>query len=298
MKSLQKTVPPAVREIRASYRRDRSVFVAGARMAQILLELGADRADVERLRYVSDRLSSDPTLPFRRTRNGRFCLDFDNQRIYRMSPQPFVLSEQEDFVRHDSGRTRVFDEIDDDLQQNTAMQALLRFKALIVNDVAVVPRPGLDYSSDKWVCTVFSIRTVTVPGMLGEPALEGVHSDGVDHTMTTCLGSRNITADSAVTLLHDNAERNGVRWNATDPALRLGQHQHVDFLDTLLLVDHERKHSVSPVHAVNQSAEASRDMAIFFTRRPTIEGHISHPYDALTAHQKWPLSFSIPDEGK
>ncbi|OLL27553.1 hypothetical protein BTH42_32515 [Burkholderia sp. SRS-W-2-2016] len=50
-----------------------------------------------------------------------------------------------------------------------------------------------------WVSAVFNLRTVTTPDLLGEPALEGVHSDGVEHTMTTLLGHANMSPDSAET---------------------------------------------------------------------------------------------------
>ncbi|GCE00807.1 2OG-Fe dioxygenase family protein [Embleya hyalina] len=263
-------------------------------MAKLLIDMGAHEHDLEGIKQVSDGLSSDPTLAFRRTRNGRFCFDMENRCIYRMSAQPFVLTAEEDFVRHDSGVIRIFDEIEDDLQSNTALQALLIFKALVVDGVAVAPRPYLDYSAAQWVCTLFSIRTVTVPELLGEPALEGVHSDGVDHTMTTLLGSRNMAPTSAVTFLHDPAETNGTPWDAVDPGLRLGSYQHRDFLDTVLIADHERKHSLSPVFAVREEEAATRDMAIFFTRRPAIAGHVSYPHDALVPHEKRPVSVRIP----
>src|SRR5204863_9254361 len=133
-------------------------------------------------------------------------------------------------VRHDSGQLRSFDEIQDDLQLNSALQALFALKFLVVHDVAVARRPCLDYNSDRWICTLFNIRTVTNAELLGEPALEGVHSDGVDHTMCTFLGSTNMTADSAVTLIHDMREGNAKRWNETDPQLLLGRERHRDFL--------------------------------------------------------------------
>jgi hypothetical protein len=263
-------------------------------MAKLLVALGAREADITALRHVSEGLQGDPTLAFRRTRNGRFCIDLEHRQIFRMTPQPFVLTADEDFVRHDSGVVRVFDEIDDSLQSNTAMQALLIFKGMIVGGVPVAPRAFLDYASAKWVCTLFHIRTITVPELLGEPALEGVHSDGVDHTMTTFLGSQNMTSDSAVTYIHDPDEKNGTRWDAASPAMRFGQYQHTDFLDTLLIVDHERKHSLSPVFAQRGDETATRDMLIFFTRKPATEGHASHPYDDFASNDKSPMVIQIP----
>ncbi|MFC8917839.1 2OG-Fe dioxygenase family protein [Streptomyces sp. NPDC057116] len=283
-----------ITEIRAQYVRERSVFVEGARMVRLLKALGATDADLEKIKLVSDDLPQDPTLPFRKSRNGRFCFDFENSRAYRLEFQPFALSAEEDFVRHDSGQTRIFEEIGDDLQMNTALQALLRFKSLIFRGVTTAHRPKLDYDSPSWICTLFNLRTISTPELQGEPALEGVHSDGVDHTMTTFLGSENMTADSAVTFLHDMRERNATRWNQADPKLLVGQCRHRHFLDTLIVVDHERKHSLSPVEAVDKRLPATRDMLIFFTRKPVLAGHISHPYDSLKAHERLPMAVELP----
>jgi hypothetical protein len=263
-------------------------------VAAILSSLGATDEDLEQLKLVSDKLTSDPTLPFRKTRNGRFCLDPEAQRAYRLEFQPFILSCEEDFVRHDSDTVRRFDEVQDDLQLNTALQSLLALKFLIIHGVDAARRPKLNYECDKWICTLFSIRTTTIAGLLGEPALEGVHSDGVDHTMTTFLAGANMTADSAVTHLHDMREVNGGRWHETNPGWVLGRVQHRDFLDTLLLVDHERKHSVSPVYAIDDTKPAARDMLIFFTRKPVEKGHVSSPYDSLAPHRTLPMSVSLP----
>ncbi|KAB7836984.1 2OG-Fe dioxygenase family protein [Streptomyces mobaraensis] len=283
-----------IADVRSRYVRDRAVFVEGARMTEILRFLGASDADLERLRHVSDGLRNDPTLPFRKSRNGRFCLDPVERRARRLEFQPFVLSKEEDFVRHDSGELRVFEEVRDDLQQNTAFQALLAFKFLVIEDVAMAHRPYLDYASPQWICTLFNLRTVTDARLRGEPALEGVHSDGVDHTMTTLLGSTNMTDDSAATFIHDMREANAARWHEADPGLLLGEERHRHFLDTLLLVDHERKHSVSPVIAVDSERPATRDMLIFFTRKPAGPGHVSHAHDSLRPHPDLPMTAVLP----
>jgi hypothetical protein len=282
-------------KIRAQYITDRAVFVDGPRMTRLLADLGATADDLERIKLVSDELPADPTLPFRRSRNGRFCFDPPHKEAFRLEFQPFVLSPEEDFVRYDSGTVRRFAEVGDDLQHNTALRALLVFQYLMFNGVSSAHRPHLDYDAAEWITTLFNLRTVSTPDLVGEPALEGVHSDGVDHTMTTFLGADNLTDDSAVTFLHDMRETNGVRWNEADPDLVLGQCQHRHFLDTLLVIDHERKHSVSPVGLVDPSRPATRDMLIFFTRKPAVAGHPSHAFDSLRRHEALPLSFPLPE---
>ena len=80
----------------------------------------------------------------------------------------------------------------------------------------------------NWITTLFNGRTHTDArtGLQGEPALEGVHSDGSDHTMTVFLGSDNMRPDSAVTFMHDNQETTGVTLGETNPALIRARVQH------------------------------------------------------------------------
>jgi hypothetical protein len=289
----QDTVAREISEIRSAYVRDRFVFVPGARLTRIVRALGATEEDLEKLTTVSDALKSDPTLPFRRTRTGRFGFDPDSLRVRRLEFQPFMLSTEDDFVRHDAGRVRIFDEIQNDLQLNTALQALFVFKYLVIEGVAVDHRPKLDYAAAPWICTLLNVRTITEGDLIGEPALEGVHSDGVDHTMTTYLGSENMTDDSAVTFLHAMDEVNGTRWHDTDPGLVRARAQHRDFLDTCLLVDHESKHSVSTLYAADPTERATRDLLAFLTRKPVVEGHHSHAFDSLRPHPDLPMTADL-----
>jgi len=284
---------PTLVELNQRYRAQRYLFIQGNEVVRLVKRLGATAEDLKRLRRVSDHLAPDPTLPFRESRNGRFRIDYGSGRIERLEFQPFVLTAEEDFVRHDSGKVREFRGIDDELQLNTAFQALLLLKAALIKDVEVAPRPNLKKNASQLVVTVFNLRTITTPERLGEPALEGVHSDGVDHTMTTFLGSDNMTDESAITFLHDPREKNGTRWDEADLSLRRGHVKHREFLDTLLLVDHEFKHSLSPVFAKEPNQRAVRDMLIFFSRFPTEVPHVSHPYDSLRPHRELPMSLAF-----
>ena len=148
---------------------------------------------------------------------------------------------------------------------------------------------------------------MTTPhGILGEPALEGVHTDGVDHTMTTYLGSKNVDwveKNSAVTYMHDMNETTGAKYTETKPQYLRQRVQHRHFLDTLLLVDTENKHSLSPVLPVDETKEATRDMLIFFTRRPVLKkgdgrGHISEAIDSFRPHQELPMEVPLFLPGK
>lgn len=282
-----------IMKIRQKYVEDRSIFVESRDMVPLLLGLGARREDLAKMETVSNNLYHDPTLPFRRSRNCRFCIDYDTKSVRRLEFQPFTLTADEDFKRHDSGQIRRFDEIQDELQLNSVFQALLAFKAMVIHGIQIAKRPKLEYDMNKWVCTLFNLRTVTTPDILGEPALEGVHSDGVDHTMTTYLGSKNMAPGSAATFMHGMGETTGIPLKDISPEHLLTRVQHKNFLDTLMIVDHERKHSLSAVHPIDKSKEALRDMLIFFTRKPVDRTHVSGSIDSLEPHKNLPMEVPL-----
>lgn len=286
----------ALMNIREEYINNRFTFIEGEKMKDILIYLGAEPAEIAALEQSGNNLTKDPTLSFRKSRNGRFSFNYQNQEINRLEFQPFVLSAEEDFVRHDSGQLRYFRGIQDEVQLNTVFQALLRFQAFIISGVEVTPRNNLEVSPDVWVSTVFHLRTITNQSTLGEPALEGVHSDGVEHTMTTFTGSKNMRNDSAVSFIHGNSQKTGTPHQDINPALVMGKVQHLSMLDTLMIVDNERKHSLSPLYAKDEKHEATRDMFIFFTRRPTQKDHPTNPFDSLKPHDEIPMT--IPMEKK
>lgn len=281
--------------LRQRYLENRYIFIPGAEMKKLVFALGATPSDLDEFQRESGNLEADPTLPFRRSRNGRYCFVPEKRELYRTVQQPFVLSAEEDFVRYDSGKVREFASIPPNTQGNPVFQALLAINALIVEGSEVEHRPGLDYASPKWITTAFHLRTSTTPELVGEPALEGVHQDGVDHTMTIFLGSENMVRESATTHLHSNQEVSGIQREDQNPEHVLSTAQHQDVLDTLIVVDHERKHSVSSVTPVDPSAAATRDMLILFTRKPVEHNHISHEYDSDEANEQAPLTVYLPE---
>ncbi|PHH63371.1 hypothetical protein CDD81_6068 [Ophiocordyceps australis] len=280
-------------QIRQQYIEKRCVFIESHEMLPLLIGLGARPEDLPLLAGVSEHLVSDPTLAYRLSRSGRFLIDYDSLSLQRLEFQPFTLTFDEDFKRYDSGQIRYFDEMQNDLQLNTFLQALFIFKAMVIYGVEIAHRPLLRYDCNKYVCTLFNLRTFTNSQVLGEPALEGVHADGVDHTMTTFLGAKNMSDNSAVTFMHDMNETTGIPFNQASPANLLARVQHRKILDTLILVDHERKHSLSPVYPIDDSKEATRDMLIFFTRRPVEKTHVSGAIDSLVPHTKLPMNIPI-----
>ncbi|QMW30702.1 hypothetical protein G4B84_006083 [Aspergillus flavus NRRL3357] len=281
--------------LRQKYLQDRFIFVEGEDMVPILKGLGAKDADFELLKSITDQTGADPTLEYRTASFGRYCIDFETRSIRRLEQQPYTLTVQEDYKRHDSAIQRTFPETPTDMQENTVVQALMMFKALVFQNVPITPRDRLDYSSQSWVCMMFNGRVFTdlSKGIFGEPALEGVHSDGSDHTMSVLLNCENMTPDSAVTFLHDNRETTGVPVSEVEPALIKARVQHRHFLDTLIFVDHDYKHSVTSLHPLCPSSIARRDVLVAFTRRPKVEGHISGYSDSMAHHTESPMQIPL-----
>jgi hypothetical protein len=170
----------SIMALRTSYLEDRFIFVRGKEMVPILQGLGARDEDFEFVQEISDLTGPDPTLDYRSVTYGRYCIDPETRSIRRLESQPYTLTVQEDYKRHDSGVPRMFDEAPLEMQGNTVVQALMIFKSLVFQGVPITPRDRLDYSAPAWICTMFNARTHTAKnsGVFGEPALEGVHSDG------------------------------------------------------------------------------------------------------------------------
>lgn len=282
-----------VMAVRERYIKNRFVFINGDEMTEILLGLGGTREDYEKLKKIGDSLTHDPTLPYRKTVNGRFCFDYSKNTVTRLEFQPFALSVEEDFDRYDSGVLRRFDEVDNNTQLNTVSQALLLFKSMVVHGVEVAHRDKMDYTQPRNIMTYFTVRTTTNNEILGEPALEGIHSDGVDHTLTLLLAHNNMRSDSAATFMHDMQESTGIPLNSAKPENIRARVQHTKFLDTLMVVDHEYKHSLSPVYQHDTSKDATRDMIILFTRKPTEQDHISGKIDSTRPHKDLPMEIPL-----
>jgi hypothetical protein len=184
------------------YLADGFLFMQGEEVCQALSLLGVTDSELDSLLQSTDSTKADPTLIFRKTQNARFLTSVNSNSIKRLVDQPFLLSSSEGFQRHDSGLERIFDSIPQFISNNIAILNLFAIKISIVQDKPLIQRMQLDYGDERWITTLFNIKTLSSSSLLGHPALEGVHSDGVDHTMTTFINGYNMREDAAVTTLH------------------------------------------------------------------------------------------------
>ena len=120
-----------------------------------------------------------------------------------------------------------------------------------------------------------------------------MHSDGVDHTMTTYFGSNDMAPNSAATCMHSIDGFNGIQLKEISPELILQRVQHKNILDTLMIADHERKLSLPSFYPVDKTKEATRDMLVFFTRMPVEKGHISGSIDSQIPHEHLPMEIPL-----
>ena len=192
---------------------------------------------------------------------------------------------------------RFFGEIQDWVLQNTVFQAMIRFKAFMMYSVETLPRPGCDPDAIL-NHNVFFARTMSTPNTMGEPAAEGVHQDGVEFTMTTLLKSRNQDWDkekSARSKLLTKDQTIGVALEEADPDNVITEVQHSKFLDTLLFVDNEVCHAVSPLKLIDTDKVGFRDMMLSFSRRmaPKDSKFISAGFDSLKSHPRLPAAFAL-----
>lgn len=56
-----------------------------------------------------------------------------------------------------------------------------------------------------------------------------------------------------------------------------------------MFVDHDFKHSVTSVYAVDEERVAVRDMLVVFTRKPKVGGHVSGYADTMRVHERVPM---------
>ncbi|KAJ5210670.1 Protein of unknown function DUF2257 [Penicillium cf. griseofulvum] len=280
-------------EFRTTYLQEKRIFLEGEALIPVLRGLGATQDSFEHMRLVSDHLGKDPTVDYRTIGLGRFALDREKSQAMRLEDQLFALTEEENYKRHDSGVARDFPPLGSEFQHNTVIQALMVFKSIMMEGFPLDQRQGLDYASNSWICNVFNVRTFTDKDIQGHPALEGVHQDGGDHTMTVFLHSENLRQDSGITSVHDNNETTGISGYEAKPGFIIDRVQHRHYLDTLMFADNSYKHSVTPVYISPGEDRAVRDMLVLITRKPKLPGHPTKIMDSMEANRLLPLRFPL-----
>ena len=282
-----------ISEIRKEYKNNKYVFIPQNIVIDLIKKLGAKEKDINTLMEYGDYLAQDPTLSFRHTRTGRYLFDNDIETISRLEYQPFVLTEEDGFIREDSGAQRHFRALDDRWQSNTAYQALLKLKMLLIQGNAFTPRHLTDQQSPKSISTVFHLRLIAQPDSLSELSIEGVHKDGVDHTMIVMMNKHNVKDNTGALRVHSPQEAIGTPWQKINPENVLYEHNNAQYLDVLLIADNELNHSGTPIFTHDNKNQAYQDFMVLLSRYPTVDAHPSHKFDSMNAHPDLPLTLYL-----
>ncbi|WP_337239877.1 2OG-Fe dioxygenase family protein [Proteus faecis] len=282
-----------ISEIRKEYKNNKYVFIPQNIVIDLIKQLGAKEKDINTLMEYGDYLAQDPTLSFRHTRTGRYLFDNDIETISRLEYQPFVLTEEDGFIREDSGAQRHFRALDDRWQSNTAYQALLKLKMLLIQGNTFTPRHLTDQNSPKSISTVFHLRLIAQPDSLSELSIEGVHKDGVDHTMIVMMNKNNVKDNTGALRVHSPKEAIGTPWQNITPENVLYEHNNAQYLDILLIADNELNHSGTPIFTHDNKNQAYQDFIVLLSRYPTVDSHPSHKFDSMNSHPDLPLTLYL-----
>ncbi|UDF26348.1 2OG-Fe dioxygenase family protein [Proteus terrae] len=282
-----------ISEIRKEYKNNKYVFIPQNIVIDLIKQLGAEEKDINTLMEYGDYLVQDPTLSFRHSRTGRYLFDNDIETISRLEYQPFVLTEEDGFIREDSGAQRHFRALDDRWQSNTAYQALLKLKMLLIQGNTFTPRHLTDQNSPKSISTVFHLRLIAQPDSLSELSIEGVHKDGVDHTMIVMMNKNNVKDNTGALRVHSPKEAIGTPWQEINPENVLYEHNNAQYLDVLLIADNELNHSGTPIFTHDNKNQAYQDFIVLLSRYPTVDTHPSHKFDSMNAHPDLPLTLYL-----
>ncbi|WP_350444819.1 2OG-Fe dioxygenase family protein, partial [Proteus vulgaris] len=282
-----------ISEMKKEYKNNKYLFIPQILVIDLIKQLGAEEKDINTLMEYGDYLAQDPTLSFRYSRTGRYLFDNDLETISRLEYQPFVLTEEDGFIREDSGAQRHFRALDDRWQSNTAYQALLKLKMLLIQGNTFTPRHLTDQQSPKSISTVFHLRLIAQPDSLSELSIEGVHKDGVDHTMIVMMNKHNVKDNTGALRVHSPQEAIGTPWQEINPENVLYEHNNAQYLDVLLIADNELNHSGTPIFTHDNKNQAYQDFMVLLSRYPTIDSHPSHKFDSMNAHPDLPLTLYL-----
>jgi hypothetical protein len=203
--------------------------------------LGMATADWDHFRRHWDELSADIYAGARGTcrlrRYGKFSLTDPAGRIELLPQESFVQPENSNPLYVDVDRR--FEPLTEAFMADPVFRAVLRLLARLAT--------ALDDPA-KWSAKVHPFRVVASADANGLPTPEGRHRDGVTLVSSLLVGRQN--AVGGASSVFDSNERRLLRTTLSEPgALLLGD-------------DRRTLHSVSPVHPMDPSRPAYRDVLV------------------------------------
>ncbi len=109
-----------------------------------------------------------------------------------------------------------------------------------------------------WKVEVHLVRVIASAEELGEPTPEGIHRDGGESGFVYLMNRQN--AKGGESAVYDNDKNLITRFTLTKP------------MDTMIFLDPDVMHSVSPIHPIDPTQPAIRDVFLFgFFHEPTLK---------------------------
>jgi hypothetical protein len=215
-------------------------FVHGRAMRDLLLPFGA-LSDWNAFASSWNRLELDTYMAdggrYRRRRHATFSAGRDGS-IARQSHQPHFQSV--DYNPLHGGIERWFEPIETDAASGSSLTTILAFCRSTFG--ALAPSIG------EWHIEVHQFRIEARSNETGRPTPEGLHRDGVDYVLVLLVDRQNIA--SGVTTIHGAG------------GVPLGTFTLTMPLDAAIVDDQRVAHGVTPVHPMDPSKPAFRDVLV------------------------------------
>jgi hypothetical protein len=167
--------------------------------------------------------------------------------VYRALPAGAIAREPArphfqalDYNPLNGGVARWFAPVTPEVGGGPSMSTILEFSRALFSRLAPLTR--------QWAIEVHQFRIEARPDAEGRPTPEGMHRDGVDYVLVLLVNRRNIASGTTAILAPDGRELG--RFTLTQP------------LDAALVDDSRVSHGVTPVHSLDASAPAYRDVLV------------------------------------
>ena len=233
---------PMTGDLARALRDDGFAFVPGADFRAVLESL----PDWEAFAASWNGLALDTHLPdghrYRRRRHGTFSARAGEAGFRREAHQPHYQGKE--YNRLVGGIERWFEPIEPAIASGASFGAVVRLGLELFGSL----KPGIG-----WHIEAHQFRIEARPDAAGQPTPEGVHRDGVDFVIVMLVDRVNIA--SGTTTMH-----------APDGRL-LGSFTLAVPCDAALVDDSRVMHGVTPVHPLDPSRPAWRDVLVITYRR-------------------------------
>ncbi|HEX3984495.1 MAG TPA: 2OG-Fe dioxygenase family protein [Acidisoma sp.] len=181
---------------------------------------------------------------YRRRRFAAFVVN--DGAIQRKPHQPHYQSR--DYNALNGGIARWFEPVTEAVGAHPATAAVLRFCDRLFTNLTPP-----DLRPERWHVEMHQFRVEARPDAAGQPTPEGLHRDGVDWVLVLLVRRENVAeGETSITDLERNLMS---RFTLAQP------------MDAAVVDDSRVYHGVTPVHPLDASAPAFRDVLVITFRR-------------------------------